>query len=287
MVTLPANMIKYCADEINENVNSNCIIGVVPGNGGAECMFHECISRGNTFFLMERVPAIARLVRKGECVKSIGYRSELHISSLPAAKATECCRLIQNIFDIPCVAIPGILNLTMTPSNPILHTTRMKTIFSDYREGVVYNKIPLFYEDWDDESSRLLLDCDQEVQEICKAIPELELFFVKSLKEHYEATTVEAMTKKLSNIPAFKGIGTPLVKKDGGFIPDLHSRYFTADFSFGLSVIQQIGIFAGVETQNIDETMNWYQKIAIEKNSFRYSDYGIMNRKDFIDFYQQ
>ena len=285
MVTLPANMMKACVDEVYRCSKKDAIIGVVPGNGGSECAFHQSIERGNTFFLMERVPAIARLVEKGKCVKSTGYRGELHISSLPGSEAQECCELIEGIFAIPCISIPGILNLTMTPSNPILHTTRMRTIFADYREGVVYDRIPLFYEDWDDESSRLLLACDEEVQKICRALPGLR--YVKSLRDHYESQTAEEMTRKLSDIPAFKGIGTPSVKVDGGFIPDLHSRYFTADFSFGLSIIQQIGVFADVKTPNIDETMEWYERIAVETECFRYSDYGITSRDKFLDFYQR
>lgn len=283
MVTLPANILKGCAADIYRCSQSDAIIGVVPGNGGSECAFQQSIERGNTFFLMERVPAIARLVEKGKCVRSTGYREKLHIASLPGAKAWECCELIEGIFDIPCVAIPGILNLTMTPSNPILHTTRMRTIFKDYHNGVVYDRIPLFYEDWDDESSRLLLACDEEVQKICHELPGLQ--YVKSLRSHYESQTAEAMTRKLSSIPAFKGISTPSVKVDGGYIPDLHSRYFTADFSFGLSIIQQIGAFAEVKTPNIDETMDWYDKIALETETFRYGDYGITSREELLSFY--
>lgn len=285
MVTLPANMMKACADEVFKCSRKDAIIGVVPGNGGSECAFHQSIERGNTFFLMERVPAIARLIEKGKRVKSTGYRGELHIASLPSAKAQECCKIIKGIFDIPCIAIPGILNLTMTPSNPILHTTRMRTIFADYRDGVVYDHIPLFYEDWNDESSRLLLACDEEVQKICRALPGIQ--YVRSLRDHYESDTAEAMTRKLSSIPAFRGIGTPSVKVEGGYIPDLHSRYFTADFSFGLSVIQQIGAFAGVETPSIDATMDWYEKIAVETKTFRYSDYGITSREAFLSFYER
>lgn len=285
MVTLPANMMKGCADDVFKYSRPTAIIGVVPGNGGSECAFHQSIERGNAFFLMERVPAIARLVEKGKCVRSTGYRSELHISSLPAAKAKECCGLIARLFDLPCFAIPGILNLTMTPSNPILHTARMRTIFSDYRYGVVYEKIPLFYEDWNDDSSKLLLACDEEVQKICRALPGLQ--YVKSLKDHYESQTVEAMTRKLSSIPAFKGIRTPSIAVEGGFIPDLHSRYFTADFSFGLSIIQQIGRFTGISMPNINETMEWYQGISEEKNSFHYTDYGIFDKESMLRFYQQ
>ena len=93
------------------------------------------------------------------------------------------------------------------------------------------------------------------------------------------------MTKKISGIPAFKGLATPSVAVPGGFIPDLHSRYFTADFSYGLTIIKQVAGLSGVETPNIDETMAWYDKIAIEHDSFNYSDYGINTRKDLVDFY--
>lgn len=46
---------------------------------------------------------------------------------------------IESIFDIPCVRLPGFIALTLTPSNPILHTARLKTIFNEYRPGVTYD----------------------------------------------------------------------------------------------------------------------------------------------------
>ena len=173
----------------------------------------------------------------------------------------------------------------MTPSNPILHTTRLKTLFGNWHDGVVYESIPLFYEDWDDESSKLLIACDEEVQKICAVLHEFELQYVKSLREHYESPTAEAMTKKISSISAFKGLTTPVVKVDDGYIPDLHSRYFTADFSYGLAIIKQIADFAEVITPNIDEILNWYRSIAIEKEEFNYDDYGIKDNESFRQFY--
>ena len=181
--------------------------------------------------------------------------------------------------------IPCFLNLTMTPSNPILHTTRLKTLFGDWHKGIVYESIPLFYEEWDDESSRLLFLCDEEVQKICRALPEFKLQFVRSLKDHYESHTVQAMTKKISSIESFKGLKTPATKVEGGFIPDLHSRYFTADFSYGLTIIKQVADFAGIKVPNIDDVMAWYKSIAVEKDEFNYSDYGIEEFDEFKDFY--
>ena len=285
IVTFPSTMMRYISDIIFEHTDKNVRIGVVPGNGGSECAFRKCIERGNVFFGIERVPAIARLIKKGEIVRSTGYRDELHISSIPICDAEQCCEIIEAIFDMPCKVIPNFLNLTMTPSNPILHTTRLRTLFKDWKPGVVYDSVPLFYEEWDDESSELLFACDDEVQEICKALPEFKLCCVKSLRVHYDSYTVDAMTKKISGIPAFKGLTTPTITVNGKLIPDLHSRYFTADFSYGLSIIQQIGKIAQVETPNIDETMKWYKNIAVETEEFRFSDYGINDKESLEEFY--
>lgn len=285
LVTFPATMMKETADEIFEHSNKDCMIGVVPGNGGSECAFKNCIDRGNTFFAIERVPAIARLVQKGRTVRSIGYRSELHVASIPAMNAEKCAEVISSIFKMPCKTIPCILNLTLTPSNPILHTSRLYSLFSDWNDGVVYDSVPLFYEEWDDSASIILINMDTEEQEICQELPEFHLDYVKSLREYYEAPTYEKMTEKICSIQAFKGLTTPVTQVANGVIPDLYSRYFTADFSYGLSIIQQIGKMAGVKTPVIDTVMGWYRRIALEKREFRYADYMIAGKDDLKGLY--
>lgn len=286
-ITMPPTQMEWIAQTITQNIGSAPMIGVVPGNGGWECAFRACIERGCVFFGIERVPAIARLVRKGKTVRSVGYRSELHVASLPASRVGKCCEIIQSVFGIPTCPIPSYLNLTMTPSNPILHTTRLRTIFRDWHPGVIYDYVPLFYEEWDDASSTLLIACDEEVQEICRQLPEFQLGYVKSLRIHYESPTVEDMTRKISSITAFKGLPTPAVKTDEGYIPDLQSRYFTADFSYGLSVIQQIARLTGISTPNIDATILWYKKIAVSVKEFSYAAYGIRTRNELEQFYLQ
>ena len=193
--------------------------------------------------------------------------------------------MIAKIFDLPCRVIPNFLNLTLTPSNPILHTTRLRTLFQYWHPGIAYDSVPLFYEEWDDSSSELLIACDEEVQNICRALPEFQLTAVKSLRMHYNSPTVEAMTKKISSIQAFKGLTTPTVEANGKLIPDLHSRYFTSDFSYGLTIIQQVASIAGVRTPNIEDTMAWYKSIAIEKDEFSFAAYGITDRTSLETFY--
>lgn len=134
-----------------------------PGNGGFELAFRKCIERGNIFFGIDRVPAIARLTKRGREVCCSGYKDELYVGAIPSKHTEKCAALIESIFDIPCVRLPGFMALTLTPSNPILHTARLRTIFNDYRPGVTYDSLPLFYEDWDDASSELLMACDDEI----------------------------------------------------------------------------------------------------------------------------
>lgn len=262
-------------------------ICLVPGSGGGEWFFRKCIDKGAILFGLQRVPSVARLEKKGEIFKAIGYRNELKVAALPNKYSEECRKIIEDIFKIKCSIIPNYLNMTLTPSNPILHTTRLKTIFKDYYKNKVYDELPLFYEDWDNETSDLLLLCDQEVQRICKAIDEVDLCEVKSLKEHYESNNSIELTNKIKSIAGFKGLTTPGIKVDNGYIPDFNSRYFVADFSYGLDILVQIGELANVDIKNMKETLNWYKKLGLEKKHFDFKELGVSDLSTLLNLYKK
>ena len=198
MITMPPTMMIPLSEIIYDNTDSHTMIGFVPGNGGFELVFKNCIDRGNIVFGIDRVPAIARIIERGKKVCCSGYKDALYIGALPSEQTEVCAALIESIFDIPCIRLPGFMALTLTPSNPILHTARLRTIFKDYRPGVTYDSLPLFYEDWDDESSALLLACDDEIQAICKALPGFGLEYVVSERKFYNADTAAEMTRAIS-----------------------------------------------------------------------------------------
>ena len=343
MITMPPTMMIPLSEIIYENTDSRAMIGFVPGNGGFELAFRECIERGNVFFGIDRVPAIARLTKRGKTVCCSGYKDKLYVAALPSSRTEECSALIESIYDIPCERLPGFMALTLTPSNPILHTSRLYRIFKDYEPGVTYDSLPLFYEEWDDESSEILLACDDEIQAICRALPDFGLEHVVSEREFYSADTVSEMTHAICTEESLLGLTTPSVEADSaavrdrgeaGFttrrhqrrarieahmqrrarwrkriserirarkegetapatheskalIPDLHSRYFTADFPFGLTVIQQIGQIAGVSTPRIDSLLDWYDGIALINDRLILSDYGITDMEELRAFYLQ
>ncbi len=286
-VTVPADCMGQYGEKLYPHIRPGVKIGLIPGTGGGECAFYKCRQKGAVLFGLQRVPAVARLVDYGSRVCSTGYRGELFAAALPRRETEACCQLLESIFDIPCHGLPDYLNLTLTPSNPILHTTRLRTLFSDYKPGVVYSRIPLFYQEWNDASSRLLFACDQEVQQLCKALVDFDLSGVRSLKDHYESYTPEAMTYKISHIPAFQGLLSPQKEVEGGYIPDLRSRYFTADFSYGLAILVQVAHMAKVPVPNMEQTLQWYQALAGEPEMFDFSRWGIRDYESLVAFYRQ
>ncbi|MBR2674196.1 MAG: NAD/NADP octopine/nopaline dehydrogenase family protein [Mogibacterium sp.] len=339
MITMPPTMMIPLAEIIYDNTDAHTMIGFVPGNGGFELVFKECIERGNILFGIDRVPAIARLTERGKTVSCSGYKKNLYIGALPTEHTETCAALIESIYDINCVRLPGFMALTLTPSNPILHTARLKTIFKDYAPGKTYDSLPLFYEEWNDESSELLLACDDEIQAICRALPDFGLEYVVSEREFYQANTPEELTRAISTEESLLGLTTPSVHADAAvkgrglyghlsgrtqsspridehmkrrnrwrdkreekehrqsegsavlnqtaLIPDLHSRYFVADFPYGLTVIYQIGKIAGVDMPNIEGLLDWYEEIAVINDQLLLSDYGITNMEELRAFYLQ
>lgn len=285
-ITLPAYCMQDIAKTMLPYAKENMYIGIIPGTGGGECAFHECLAKGAVVFGLQRVPSVARLVEYGRVVRATGYRDELFLASLPASQGEHLAKLVSRIFHMPCGVMHDYLNLTLTPSNPILHTTRLRKLFENYEEGMIYDRIPLFYEEWNDETSRLLFLCDDEVQNLCRVLSEFDLSFVKSLKVHYESDTPEALTRKIRSIKGFKGLPSPQIAVENGFIPDWNSRYFTADFPYGLSILVQIADLFGCEATNMKETLRWYHEHVAVQKEFCFADYGITDKAAFLDFYR-
>ncbi len=285
-VTVPAFAMKNYADKIIPHLKKGAMICLVPGTGGSEFAFKNAINKDCIIFGLQRVPSVARLVEYGKTVCASGYRDELFCASIPSKYAATAAKTISNIFDMPCTPMQNYLNVTLTPSNPILHTTRLSVIFKDYVEGHIYNNVPLFYEEWDDESSELLFKCDDEVQSICKKLSIFDLSFVKSLKIHYESRTPQQLTQKITSIKSFKGLKSPCIKVENGFIPDFSSRYFTADFPYGLSILVQICNLLGIDCPYMQQTLDWYYDIIPKTTEFSFKDYNIKTADELIDFYK-
>ena len=260
-ITYPTYLLEKTASKLHPLVVAGQKIGMVPG-ACAEFFFEPLIKKGCILFGFQRVHSVARIGERGKSVYELGRKPKIDIAAIPSIEAAPIASHIETLFNTPCFELPNYLALTLVPSNPILHTARIASMFADWSEGVDYPRNILFYEEWTDKDSDLMLKCDDELQSVCEAIP-VDLSSVVPLRIHYESSTAELMTKKISSIPAFKGLKSPMkAQSDNRWVPEFSSRYFRADFAFGLEAIRQIARLTSVPTPSIDSVLSWYYRIA-------------------------
>ena len=270
-VTYPTYLLASAAEMLLPFARRGLQIGIAPGND-AEFFFAEHVRKGAVLFGLQRVHNIARLKERGRAVYLLGSRPQLHVAALPSSQTALLAEETQRLFEIPTVALSHYLVETLTPSNPILHPTRIRTMFADWEPGVYYDRNILFYEEWDIASSELMLACDDELQSTCRALERelgIDLAQVISLREYYESPDPQALTRKISSIPAFKGMSSPMKEIEAGrWAPDFDSRYFKADFAYGLKTIVDLAKLVNTPTPNMVETYEWYMQITGDSKSF-------------------
>lgn len=266
-ITLPAFMFESISKELSVIINKDQKIGIVPGTGGAEYAFRNLASMGCTLFGFQRTHSIARLKEYGKAVFQLGRKKELYIAAVRKEDTEEVCQFTERFLEIPCRRLSNYLCVTLSPSNAILHTSRLYSMFREYQKGVVYEENFLFYEEWDNLASQVLFACDDELQLLCRRLYGLDLKQVESLRTYYESLSVTDLTKKIRSIPAFHGILSPMKREGEGWIPDFNSRYFREDFCYGLKVIMDIADAAEVDTPALDELWNWYIQLRENKET--------------------
>lgn len=261
--TLPSQVFPVVLKSIEDYIREGTWIGVMPGSGGVEFYCKELIEKKKcVLFGFQRVHGISRIKEYGHSVYDLGKKKELFIAAWPSSEVENVCCLMESLLKIKCTMLPNYLSVTFTPSNPILHTTRLYAMFKDYEEGVYWDRNIQFYSEWNNKASEMLLACDEELQNICNAIEGLDLKDVLSLKEYYESDSIEKMTNKIRSIEAFKGIESPMIEVNGKFIPDFKSRYFLEDYPYGLCIIKGFGDVVGIKTPSIDKVLAWYEKVS-------------------------
>ena len=291
--TVPSNVVPSIICDIGKHIKENAYLIFMPGTGGKEYISKAKIKKNITIAGLQRVYSIARLKEKGKSVYMLGKKEKLFVSAITNNKSKEVSIILEKLFNIPCVCVNNYLAVTLTPSNPILHTSRLYAMFKEQEKKEI-----LFYEEWDEESSRILFECDDELRKICNKLDKLNLEEVVSLKEYYESKTEEKFANKLKSIKSFKGIKAPMIKSKGKYIPDYESRYFTEDFPYGLLIIKGFALICDIDTPMIDNIIKWVQvklnKQYIINDKLEGKDvietgipqnYGINTIEDIYNFY--
>lgn len=254
LLCLPGYLIEKTLISIKPFLKDKTIVGSIVGSTGFFFKAHEILKEGQPLFAFQRVPFISRYNKYGVSANLLGYKKELNVAveNLDEEKAK---KILENLFMTPINIVNSYLEVSLSNSNPILHTGRLYALWANKDITPLPEPIK-FYADWDNESSEIVLGMDEEFMQLIDKLG-LSSSSILSLKDYYEISDVNSFTKKIGNIEAFRNIVAPMIQTEDGWIPDFKSRYFTEDFPYGLKFIKDLANEKGIKTPVIDKIYSW------------------------------
>ena len=249
LLCLPGFLIEETLQKIKPYVTSQAI-GSIVSSTGFFFRAHEIFSGSTSLFGFQRVPYIARVTEYGHRAALLGYKKQLYMATenLSDNFEYEWSEWLQT----PVAHLNNYLEASLSNSNPLLHPARLYGMWHNWN-GEVYSTQELFYASWDTFSSEIYIAMDNEFQQLCNKLKVV----VTPVLEYYESTDAISLARKLNSIEAFRSILAPMVQTDNGWKPDLHSRYFTEDFPYGLQIIKDLAEKNKIETPTIDMVLAW------------------------------
>lgn len=260
LLCLPGYAIKSELIKIKPYVNKQTYVGSVFSSTGFFFEALELFNEDIPLWGFQRVPFIARTDVYGESAQLLGYKNSHNIAIERSDDKERFRIIIEELFDAPVHLLNNYYEASFTNSNPILHPSRLYALFKDWNKEIYYDHQFLFYEEWTDEASELLIELDNELFRVLAKLPVTSDYLVPILP-YYESHDAESLTRKIRSIGGFKGIATPMIHSDKGWQPDLKSRYFQEDFMYGLRYIYQEAHRQSVAVPMIDMVYNWGIKI--------------------------
>jgi len=234
---LPGFAIEHELQLIQPHIG-HAAVGSIVCSTGFFFAAHRILGQQARLFGFQRTPFIARTSEYGRSARLLGYKAEVAIAveNIPEREAFR--QLVERLWITPTRLLGSHYEVSLTNSNPILHTGRLHAMWHDW-DGEPYDHNILFYREWTDEASRTIIDMDREFQQLLQVLP-VTPGAIPTLLDYYESHDAASLTRKIASIPAFAPITSPMKQERGGWVPDFASRYFTEDFPYGLSFIHQL-----------------------------------------------
>lgn len=260
LLCLPGYAIRETLQQIKPHLKADAAVGSVVSSTGFFFEAMELLSTSQPLFGFQRVPFISRIVEYGHRARLMGYKESLHLAIERAQHPEQLRDTLADMLQTPIHLLGSYYEVSLSNSNPLLHPSRLYSLWKDWHEGMTYDRIPLFYEEWTEEAARLYIEMDNELQALLEQLP-VHKGSIATVLDYYESTDAVSLAKKLRSIEAFKGILSPMKQVEEGYIPDFQSRYFTEDFPYGLAIIHRLAHEKGVPSPSIDMVYDWGTKM--------------------------
>ncbi len=298
-IALPHFAVEKAFSDIAPYVSNDAFIGVLPGGGGCEFFFKKHFRGNQTLFGFQRVPFTAKLQQYGTETNLKSWKPFSVVGTLQKSRIDAACEIIERC-GLKTQKASNFLEVALTPTNPILHTSRTYELFGKYDRKHEFDEKLKFYVGWTDVASETLFSMDKELHILLDTLQEIDTSSIKRLSEHYEAPTIPQMTSKINSITTFQSVYAPMKEQNSKFVADTDSRMFTEDFPWGLLVIRSYFEYFDLQAPTMDKLLGWYAnymglawyengKLCGKDliNTGAVQNYGIKSKDELLALYSQ
>ena len=264
LLCLPGYAIRSTLLQIRGFLQPHAAVGSVVSSTGFFFQALELLPKEQPLFGFQRVPFISRITEYGHSARLMGFKDSLNMAVEHSKDKEQLCNVLADILQTPITLLASHYEASLSNSNPLLHPSRLYSLWKDWKKGTTYNRVPMFYEEWTDEASQLYIEMDNELQALLRYLP-VSPGSIATVLDYYDSSDAESLTRKLRSIEAFKGIPSPMKQTEEGFVPNLQSRYFTEDFPYGLAFIHRLAHEKGTPSPTIDKILEWGNSITASK----------------------
>lgn len=258
ILCLPGFLIREELEAIKPHLSRDTFVGCVFSSTGFFFEAKSILDERQPLWGFQRVPFISRVQEYGRKAHLLGYKDShrVAVENVSEEEKSKFIAWLQECLGSPVKMLKNYFEASLTNSNPLLHTSRLYTMFGGENEGKVYPRMQLFYEEWTESAADLYIKMDEEFFRLLKKLPVTDGFLPTAL-EYYESFDAKSLAEKLSSIQGFKGITSPMIEVEGRWVADYSSRYFTEDFPYGLKYIWQLAHENRVPCPYIDKVYQW------------------------------
>lgn len=259
LLCLPGFAIADTLNTIRPYLQPSTAVGSVVSSTGFFFEAIRALPEENALFGFQRVPFIARIEDYGHSAHLLGYKPSLSMAvetRKSSLSKEELGKSLARLLDTPVQLLDSHYEVSLSNSNPLLHTSRLYSLWKDWKPGITYARVPLFYEEWTEEAAQLYINMDLELQALLDVLP-VRKGAIPTVLDYYESTDAASLARKLCSIEAFKGIASPMKEVGNGYVPDFHSRYFTEDFPYGLAIARRLLMEHHIPAPHIEQVYQW------------------------------
>lgn len=265
LLCLPGYAIRETLLQVKDYLKAEAAVGSVVSSTGFFFEAMKLLPSSQPLFGFQRVPFISRVIEYGHRARLMGYKDSLNLAIERAKHPEQLRDTLADMLQTPIQLLSSYYEASLSNSNPLLHPSRLYTLWKDWHEGIIYTRVPFFYEEWTEETAQLYIQMDNELQSLLDLLP-VQKGSIATVLDYYESTDAVSLAQKLRSIEAFKGILSPMKQVEGGYIPDFQSRYFTEDFPYGLAIVHRLAHEKGVPSPTIDMVYDWGTKMLNRYN---------------------